>query len=51
MICFLIGAVASVAIRLIFSAVGIARAVPAALLIHLILAVAISCAVWLLWQD
>ncbi|MDG3439486.1 YtcA family lipoprotein [Nitrospirillum amazonense] len=51
MICFLIGAVASVAIRLILSAVGMARAVPAALLVHLILAVAVSFAVWLLWQD
>ena len=51
MICALAGIAGAVAVRLILSAIGVERAVPAPLLVHLATAVAIAFAVWLLWLN
>jgi len=51
MICALAGIAGAVAVRLILSAIGIERVVPAPLLVHLATAVAIAFAVWLLWLN
>lgn len=51
MICALAGIAGAVAVRLVLSAAGIERAVPAPRLVHLAMAIAIAFAVWLLWLD
>lgn len=51
MICALAGIAGAVVVRLVLSAAGIERAVPAPLLVHLAMAIAIAFAVWLLWLD
>ena len=51
MICALAGIAGTVVVRLILSVTGIERSVPAPLLVHLAMAVAIAIAVWLLWLN
>jgi len=51
MICALAGIAGAVAVKLILSAIGIGRSVPAPLLVYLATTVAISFAVWLLWLN
>ena len=50
-LCALAGIAGAIAVKLILSAIGIERSVPAPLLVHLATAVAIAFAVWLLWLN